>query len=330
MGRVSVVIPTTARPDVLEVTLRAVSRQVSRDLIDEVIVSENLGDASSRDACDKFPELPIRFVLREPQLTWSLHAQTLLREARSEFVAFCCDDDVWAPGHIATGVEALDAHQSAGSFFSAAATGESELSQRMSTWCAPLLWLAAGSPPRMSQYVLDRRAMLAIGWMFCPFKWSTLIARSDVGAKAAEVLTREPIPYWADCDFELALSREADVVFEPGIDMMYRQGSRYWEKLGYDPRERDATFQASRVEVLEEAKSLDIDLPAFWRAALTDLPPEIVEQTGWWFRGRFSMKELESYGFLELLPPDPRRTLVHRVGGRLARAWKVLKTGSTD
>ncbi len=331
MGRISVIIPTAARPETLEVTLRAVSGQVCRDLIDEVVVSENLGDRRSEETCRMFPELPIRYVLRDPQLSWNAHAQVAMREARSEFVAFCCDDDVWAPGHLATGVEALDRHPRAQSFFSQVASAESDLSQKASTWIAPLLWMAAGYPPRMSEYLLDRTAMLAVNWMYCPFRWSTLIGRTHAVGTAAEALTKDEVaPYWADCDFEHALAREGDVIFAPAIDMLYRQGPRYWETHGLDQRKMEHLFWTSRSDVLAEATSIGVDLPEFWRNALAGMPDEIAQQVGWWFRGRFSLKELEEYGFAAALPPDPRRTVFHHAGGRLARAMRVLRYGSAD
>ena len=46
-ARVTVVVPTAARPETLEITLRSIARQTALAAIEEVVVSENLSDVRS-------------------------------------------------------------------------------------------------------------------------------------------------------------------------------------------------------------------------------------------------------------------------------------------
>jgi glycosyltransferase involved in cell wall biosynthesis len=325
MGRVSVVIPTAARPETLEVTLRAVSRQVSRDLIHEVIVSENLGDRRSEELCRRFPELPIVYKLRDPMFTGGLgsfkNVATAFTEATGEFVALVCDDDVWSPGHVAKAVESLDANPKASAHFSAFYGAESEMSLECYQWGAPLLWLAAGRPARFAEYLYDEAAILALAWVFTPFQWSTLVARRDCAVAASELMLASPHAFFADRMLCLGLAQQGEIAFDPAVDTLYRIYEGNWV-ASQDPaylRELSAQGEAM---VEAEAAKVGVDLAALWRGYLKDMPTEMADEVNRWIVDRFSAEELDRYGFAPHLPR--RKTTADKVLGRLRRAYGAL------
>ena len=119
MKSISVVIPTAGQPDFLDCALRSVARQTVVHEIEEVLVSENLSDLRSRAICERFPQLPIKYVLQNPPLTLVQNYEYLLRESRAEFIAFLCDDDWWGAGHLQAALSALEKHEGAVAWFSA-------------------------------------------------------------------------------------------------------------------------------------------------------------------------------------------------------------------
>lgn len=321
MARMTVVVPTAARPETLELTLRAISAQSARAEIASVLVSENLSDERSLEVCRGFPMLPIRHVVQDPQLTPHAHAAWLLGQSDTEFVAFVCDDDLWSPGHLATGMDALDRNPEASAFFSAFVGAESELADSGFFWAAGTIWLAAGRPVRLTEYILDLAAVLALSWVFTPFQYSTLVARSSAAAAAAPTLAASSHQFYSDRVLCLALAKEGKVVYSPFIDTLYRAYEGNWTQ-GHKRAYLRGLLVKCEAEVWEQATDMGLDLAAEWRSILCLMPDEIAPEVGRWFRDRFEPEELVRYGFAPLLPATRRRGALGdslRVLGRAAR-----------
>jgi len=105
----SVVIPTRNRPDDLRRALASVARQDALPAIAEVVVIENSTNLASRDVCQGFGNLPIRWLHNDPPLPMSAWANRVFRSPQvdSEFFALLCDDDWWYPGHLGESRQAL-------------------------------------------------------------------------------------------------------------------------------------------------------------------------------------------------------------------------------
>src|ERR1700685_1735631 len=101
---VTILIPTAKRPDMLATALRSVSEQTAVNEIAEVIVSENAGDSRSREVCQQFPGLPIKYIFREPQMLAVEHFSILKKAHWSgEFTVMLHDDDWWTPDFLSKG-----------------------------------------------------------------------------------------------------------------------------------------------------------------------------------------------------------------------------------
>lgn len=325
MPRVTVLIPTAARPETLEMTLRGVERQTAVGEIAEVIVSENLSDERSREVCRKFPELPISYKLREPPLANMMrHAEVLFAEADSELVAFVCDDDIWSPGHLQSAIESLDRNPDSVAHFSGFISAESELSMSGAMWAPSLLWLAAGRPPKMSEYVYDQAMVLALAWIVTPFQWSTLVARTPVVAVAAPALTASPHFFYADRMLITALAEQGKIILDPAVDTLYRVYPGNWAR-GQSAEHLEELLAECEALVLSEAQRAGIDVPALWDGLLSDMTEDIVADVSDQLRARFSEHELAAYGFagfLSALPPKPPISV--RIKGRIRRAFRAL------
>lgn len=323
-GQVTVLIPTASRPETLELTLRSVGTQTALAEIERVIVSENLGDRRSEAVCDLFPELPIDYVVQDPQLTVPSHVAWLLKQPNTEFGAFVCDDDLWSPGHVATGLDSLRRDPGAAAFFSAFVGAESELAQSGFSWGAGLLWLAANRPPRVAEYRYELPQVTALSWVFTPFQFSTLIARSSAMRAAAPAVADSSHSFYADRVLCMALAHEGSILFSPMVDAIYRSYEGNWQHT-QDRAHLIDLLRMCHEEIEAQAKAEGADLPALWRAYLKDMPDEVAPEVKRWFSDRFTAEELREYDFSALLPSDPTQPSVPaRVAGRFGRAFREL------
>jgi glycosyltransferase involved in cell wall biosynthesis len=108
---ISVLLPTAARPELLEVALKSIAGQTALNRIDRVLVSENGSDPRSREVCAKFPHVPINYNFRDPATAPIDHGRWLMTKAvEGDDIDFILhDDDWWRPKHVETALHALDA-----------------------------------------------------------------------------------------------------------------------------------------------------------------------------------------------------------------------------
>lgn len=304
---VTVLVPTAARPELLEITLRSVARQTAASRIASVVVSENLGDRRSEAVCAAFPQLPIRYVIQDPPMTVQQHVGGLLRLPQTEFMALVCDDDLWSPGHLQAGLDALHAHPGAAAYFSGCVQSSSELGPDSAIHGAKLLWLAAGRPPRMALRTYDLAAVLALCWVDTPFSWSTIVGRSASVAASAHGFEDAGHAFYADRLLYPAIAQTGDIIYDAAIDTVYRlypgnwQSSQEAERLG-------ALARQAWAEVDALAALSGVDLAAQWRSYLRDMPDEWRDELAVELQRRFSNDDLLRYGLDEsipLVPPPP-------------------------
>ena len=97
MPLVSVVIPTRNRPHLLRRTLDSVLNQ-STDNLEAIVVDDASTDATATELAAAHPRVR---VLRNPQPSGvSVARNRGIAAARGEWIAFCDDDDLWAPNKL--------------------------------------------------------------------------------------------------------------------------------------------------------------------------------------------------------------------------------------
>ena len=113
MVRVGVVIPTYRRPVQLVTSVKAVLGQTDAEV--EVVVVDDAGHDHATDlVLDELAGDGVRTVVRSTSGGPAMARNTGAATLDTEYVAFCDDDDVWAPVKVARQVAALSAHPEAG------------------------------------------------------------------------------------------------------------------------------------------------------------------------------------------------------------------------
>lgn len=109
---ISVVIPTHRRPDLLEAALLSVHRQLLRP--HEVVVVDDANHPPTHKVVSDFAErsdIPIRYIcnLHAPGVCGSRNLGAFL--AKSEWLAFLDDDDLWEPDFLVHTVKRAQRHR---------------------------------------------------------------------------------------------------------------------------------------------------------------------------------------------------------------------------
>ncbi|WP_438482699.1 glycosyltransferase family A protein [Oleiharenicola lentus] len=217
---ITVVIPTTARPKMLETALRSVASQTALSQIKEVLVSENAGSRASEAICRKFAQLPIRYVFRDPPLKALAHAKAYAQAASAAFTAILHDDDWWSPQHLANGLRAFEKNPDAAVYFSSFfdVTGESAPLKCDSNL---MMWFGGGFPAMMQPWALTRAEALLACIPGTPGRYSTLIARTEA-LRASTYVYDLDNPFDNDRLLIVALLEHGSLVFQPLPEVFIR------------------------------------------------------------------------------------------------------------
>lgn len=102
--RVSVVVPTRDRPDLLRQALASIRAVEGADLAFEIIVGDNGADPRSRAAAEEFGAIHVPV----PRAGAGAARNAGLLAATGDYVAFLDDDDLWLDNHVRRHLEFLD------------------------------------------------------------------------------------------------------------------------------------------------------------------------------------------------------------------------------
>ena len=102
--RVSVVVPTYNRAELLKATVRSILDQTLPPF--EIIVVDDGSTDNTADVCAEFPP-PVRYI-RQDNRGVAAARNTALRAARGDWIAFCDSDDLWMPHKLELQLSALD------------------------------------------------------------------------------------------------------------------------------------------------------------------------------------------------------------------------------
>ena len=103
--RVSVIIPTKNRPELLKRAIASVLAQTFRDF--EAIIVDD-GDGSASAIAESFHDPRTRYVRNEGARGGGAARNRGAREAQGEYLAFLDDDDEWMPQKLAAQLSALE------------------------------------------------------------------------------------------------------------------------------------------------------------------------------------------------------------------------------
>jgi len=193
---IAVVIPTRNRLALLRECLEAIAAQTLRP--SEVVVVNDGGEDISRVADGL--DLPVRLIQNGSSLGQPAALNAGIRATTAEWVAFCDDDDLFAPDHLETLARALAASATSLAYTDAH---------------------AFDADPSRPVGILDRDFDLDL------LRTTNYIAPSTVAFRRAHYDRLqgldESLPYYWDWDFFLRLSSVAPVMRVPGGLTFYRQ-----------------------------------------------------------------------------------------------------------
>lgn len=177
---VGVIIQTANRPEMLRQALQSVAEQTGRESISAVYVSENGGNRGSQEVCAAFPDLPIVYAFRDPQLSPVEHTTVMMNEALvHEYTAILHDDDWWMPDHLSNALNAFHAHPGAVAFCSSwfAVSGESS---NLKCDSDALFWVAAEFPKLQATWEITPFQVRFAALLATPAEFSSMVIRTEV------------------------------------------------------------------------------------------------------------------------------------------------------
>jgi len=154
------VIPTRDRPDLLAVTLRSVLRQVRVGL--DVNVVDDGDGAETAELVDALGDRRVRLIRNTGPRGVSGARNRGVDAARAEWVAFCDDDDLWAPDKLTAQISAAVEQDAAWVY-----AGEVTVDENLQV-------LSGGPPPTPDEVVRDLARYNSV-----PAGASNVVVRAD-------------------------------------------------------------------------------------------------------------------------------------------------------
>ena len=95
MPKVSVIIPTYNRAELLPLAIKSALNQTFNDI--EIIVSDDKSTDDTREVVRSFADERIKYVLNKGKKGPSATRNTAILASEGEYIAFLDDDDEWLP-----------------------------------------------------------------------------------------------------------------------------------------------------------------------------------------------------------------------------------------
>lgn len=228
MNKLTVIIPTHRRPELLEKALQSVQNQTLHP--DLVVVSEN--DENNRystvDVVKKFSKMPIEYrCTGTDKLSSSQHGYMLFQTygSKSDYIAVLHDDDEWKPDHLEDGLNYLDLHKEASIYGCSFMSPYPKVSDyRLIPWFASAFGFV-GQGWMLEHYQIVMAAIFGL-----PFHYSTMIGRGQAFVLASEVLN-EGNDY--DNDREIA-TRFDCAIYNDKANVLVREHGADKQTLAFD------------------------------------------------------------------------------------------------
>jgi glycosyltransferase involved in cell wall biosynthesis len=219
---ITILVPTAKRPELLVTALRSISEQNAVDQVAEIIVSENAGDPRSGDVCKQFPNLPIKYILRDVQVNLSEHFSALSKvHWAGEFTVMLHDDDWWTPDYLAKSLGALQANPQASGFCCNSFYVKGETVSTLACSQIFLFWMAANYPRLAPFWELGRREVIIGCIPRVAAHYSTIMARAKAFQAAAVIYDTEN-RYDTDRMLAFELSSHGTLLYSPIPHAFYR------------------------------------------------------------------------------------------------------------
>ncbi|MEX0289741.1 MAG: glycosyltransferase family A protein [Flavobacteriaceae bacterium] len=302
----TVIIPTAARPDYLRKALQTVAEQLAIGRIAEVRVSENLEDRRSEEVCAEFPKLPINYIFRDPPLGHPRHLGRLAKEPNTTYTALLNDDDWWAPGHLLTALRALDASPETSAWYSGTIWANDESLDYVQNHRYVCLEHFSNTKSYLDTWSFSTTSMLALCWMYAPFHWSSMVARTDALVKSVDDLETENA--WnADRVMAARLALFGTTLFFPVPQVFVRLHDDNWAS---NPEKRAQMENADKVwrdKARIIAEEAGVDVLKIWKENIEKFSEKELKLIKHTFQRHYSNEELKKLNLSEFVDSNSER-----------------------
>lgn len=268
--KISVVMPTRRRPEMLRSALLSIQNQSRQDLIAEVLVSENSEDLRSEEVCRSFEDLPIRFVRQDPVKGIAGHFKWLVEHACSEWVAWLADDDMWGRYHLEEAARLLGRHTAAVAYTGECVTILNDSRSAIHGLRETIYSLLGDTATIYKQdWVWSREDMLVNLLVHTPLNMWAMVFRKPVLLKAIESLVPSDAGYESDRLFLWKMALEGPIVVGREISLFYRthENNTWAELWRQDQAEQQRLTRQYINSIINEAESLGIPARTLWLEA---------------------------------------------------------------
>lgn len=258
MKDTSVLITTAKRPHFLPTALESVARQTALGRIGEVIVIENGEDRRSESVCRKFPNLPIKYIYRNPPIPLSKWMVGTLSEASLPFVAMLHDDDWWLDFHLERSLRKLDQQKNLSAIYSSYFVAESERDWFHGINGNFTAWFGNDHRINPEEIQLDFKQVFITSLLQSGFHLSTLVCRRSM-IKGCFPAFDDGNEFDVDRTLPVELSRYGDIVFHetPSVTVRSHPGQ---DVLLAIKHKRHLWFHKNTKRLIKQAHDESIDI----------------------------------------------------------------------
>jgi cellulose synthase/poly-beta-1,6-N-acetylglucosamine synthase-like glycosyltransferase len=270
----TILVPTYKRARMLHHCLLSIAGQSRKDLIKEVIVSENSDDTQSRPVANAFSDqLPIRYFQQIGGIPQAQHMTWLTQQAKTKYVALICDDDMWSSYPLEEAMRSFKENPTIHSFFGQAIVVENESCHPQARYSGSFLQIPSSTASESVDFRIWDRRQTAINCLASTaMNISAVVALTDALKFAVKTSVGDPeFGQYPSCDRFMIwrLSLQGDIAIGRNVSLFYRgHPGSHTASLHKDTfQEFCASDLAISKEIARQASLLGINAYEDWQCS---------------------------------------------------------------
>jgi glycosyltransferase involved in cell wall biosynthesis len=285
----TILVPTYKRAQLLPSCLLSIAGQSRKDLIKEVIVSENSNDMQSKVVVNSFSnQLPIRYIQQTCGFTAQQHGIWLAQQVETKYVATIADDDMWSRYHIEEAMRCFKEHPTIHAFFGQVVVVENETCHPLNRFSGSFLQIPGSNSSNLVDFrIWDSRETAINCLANTPLNIWAVVALADAHRFAINSAAGDPVFGQYPSNDRLyiwRISLQGDIAIGRNISLFYRRHSEsdVQTNLAKNLQEFLASDLAVSKEIARQADLLGINIYQEWQreyksAIQSGLAPERID-----------------------------------------------------
>ena len=268
--KISLIIHTANRPEMLAVALNSVAKQTGLKYISEVIVIENLLNKNSGDICRRFPQLNINYVFLERTIPpgYNLTIEGI-KYAKEEIVAYLFDDDWWTDKHIERAVESFQTSSDVVATYGSSLFITSPNGYWLKSEFSFNQYFSYSGNYKNSKMNFTLEDTVVASLLRTTFHFSTLVVRKDILLNSIECF-RDGNPYDTDRLIAVELALRGQIIVDNQQSAFIRTHNNTERNRVYSSGEAQLWWDRSTERILDVAKQKNINLKDAYQKRMFD------------------------------------------------------------